>query len=742
MASIPPPILATHGLTHNGRLNLSGRSLTELPTAEIAASAATLHALDVASNALGDAFTLPENLPVLLELRLADNVITSQALQRASPLPPSLRVLDVGANRLTLLPPCVLRLPALLVLKVDKQRLRALPPELSMLGQLSELEAGFNELRTALPLASPGLPRLRRLGLRSNGLTSGALALDANTLPSLTELDLAGNALTEWPATLGTLESLRVLHLGNNRLQTLASASTEPHRRLWVPTAGVHTLTMLVELSVAQNHLAELPSGLSQLRAIRRLDVRCNPLSRPSLSLATRHCEQCAATCLHSSIARVAPGLLLGDESSAWHRPTLLRAHVGVVLSIGSALADGVPLARLEAKLPIETRLIGLGCGWSGEEGGGSDAAGGSGANGTAAGGSGAAGGSEGDAAGSMRVTEASLRRAFHSCALRLHPDKVAPEKKEEAAIAFATLLEAYKAVGRQVGMERRRLPELDGFKYAFVDVPRLLLPAAEGASAATDEACAAALKRELPAALAFVREARGDANGELLVHPTSGHAHTALAILLALLMDRDEGPTSLESAMSELASSLGREALPELPVAVCAVLRDLASDRLRGRVRYVPPSSTATNETATSGTDADTTNADAGTTPSGAASGGDDHFGGSGSAGTSTYAPTLSICDPFEGDDPFANLSLAPSEVESHGADDGGSGGGGRGRSVETATSTAPMPTYGVDDAGWHVDSEGRKVHHTPGARRFETVVVEYAEGARRKPGPGGFVG
>ena len=204
------------GTVQKGRLSLAQRGLTEVP----ASLDPALNALDLSENCLGadgSALHFPP-LPQLIELRLGDNVLDSATVQRASPLPAELRVLDLGANRLTLLPPCVLRLTSLLTLKVDRQRLRLLPPELCLLPALVELDAGYNELGGALVLHAPGLPSLRRLVLRSNGLTSEAVRLDRDALPRLTELDLSGNALVSWPNDLGQLDGLRRLILANNQV--------------------------------------------------------------------------------------------------------------------------------------------------------------------------------------------------------------------------------------------------------------------------------------------------------------------------------------------------------------------------------------------------------------------------------------------------------------------------------------------------------------------------------------------
>ena len=310
----------------NGRLVLAGRSLREVPP-EVQ-HVADLRCLDLSTNELS-VLNLPP-LPSLTELYLADNALSAPTVQMA-PLPSALRVIDLSANRLEAFPPQLLRLTQLAVLRLSKQHLSALPEHLSLLPQLVELDAGFNELQQALPLNSPGLPRLRRLVLRANALRE--VSLECAMLPSLTELDLADNLLADWQTSIGTLLSLKTLNLGSNRLRRLVSGELAPNRRMWVNSAGVHELTELCELSIAQNELIDVPSSIHQLRQLTILDARCNPLSAEAQKLLQQHTSACGARLRLTSVQRVSPNLQIGDESSAWHKPTILHARVTHVLS-------------------------------------------------------------------------------------------------------------------------------------------------------------------------------------------------------------------------------------------------------------------------------------------------------------------------------------------------------------------------------------------------------------------------
>ena len=309
-------MLASHTKGRNGCLSLSGRGLREVPS-ELRQAADIVRSLDLSANQLSS-LDLPL-LPSLTELNVADNALSAPAVQMAR-LPGALRIIDLSANRLEAFPPQLLRLSQLAVLRLSKQRLSSLPEHLCLLPQLTELDAGFNELQQALPLSPPGLPRLRRLVLRANALRDVSLSCDS--LPALTELDLADNLLTGWASCIGKLQSLRTLNLSGNRLRRLVSGELAPHRRMWVASDGVHELCELCELSLAQNELVDVPTSIQQLRQLRVIDARCNPLSLEAQKLLRHQATACGALLRLTSVQRVSTSLQIGDESSAWHKPT------------------------------------------------------------------------------------------------------------------------------------------------------------------------------------------------------------------------------------------------------------------------------------------------------------------------------------------------------------------------------------------------------------------------------------
>ena len=168
----------------NSRYSARGEGLHAVP-ADVEVVADTLRTLDLSANEL-QALSLPVVLPVLEELLLADNLLDAPTMQRLRPaLPITLRILDLTANRLVAFPPLLLRLPQLTVLRVARQQLRALPSALSALASLEELDASYNSLGAALQLDAPGLPRLRRLLLNGNCLTT-VCAVTLTLTPTLT----------------------------------------------------------------------------------------------------------------------------------------------------------------------------------------------------------------------------------------------------------------------------------------------------------------------------------------------------------------------------------------------------------------------------------------------------------------------------------------------------------------------------------------------------------------------------
>ncbi|CAM9938228.1 unnamed protein product [Laminaria digitata] len=89
----------------------------------------------------------------------------------------------------------------------------------AVLPQLDELRLPCNSIRDFVLEDSGGYSGLRRLDLSYNSLSGDAVSMLAR-LPSLTDLDLTCNGLTELPEAVGDFEQLQKLCLERNQLES------------------------------------------------------------------------------------------------------------------------------------------------------------------------------------------------------------------------------------------------------------------------------------------------------------------------------------------------------------------------------------------------------------------------------------------------------------------------------------------------------------------------------------------
>jgi Leucine-rich repeat (LRR) protein len=136
----------------------------------------------------------------------------------------------------------------------------ARPAEASVV--FERLGLTHHRLLNLLPTVGGG--NVQSLALNHNRLVQAPAAL-FHAYPRLTSLFLNDNQLTELPAELGALVSLRELRLDRNRLRVLP------------PEIGA--LVSLQVLHVPNNRLATLPRALSQLASLREVLFLGNPLA-------------------------------------------------------------------------------------------------------------------------------------------------------------------------------------------------------------------------------------------------------------------------------------------------------------------------------------------------------------------------------------------------------------------------------------------------------------------------------
>uniref|UniRef100_A0A0E0K2Z8 non-specific serine/threonine protein kinase n=1 Tax=Oryza punctata TaxID=4537 RepID=A0A0E0K2Z8_ORYPU len=214
--------------------------------------------------------TVFASLPFLAFLSLASNRFHG-ALPAGTPLPLSLRVLDLSGNAFSGEIPASLFTPAssLEELYLSRNALSgAIPPQVASLSSLKRMELQHNGLTGSLPrmdamrslayldlsgnalsgslLDAPGrLPSsLVSVVARSNGFAGPVQAAALAALPAMRVLDLTGNAVTgAIPGAAFAHPSLQQLRLGSNKLGTVEEA----------PDGGASS--QLIELDLGGNRL-------------------------------------------------------------------------------------------------------------------------------------------------------------------------------------------------------------------------------------------------------------------------------------------------------------------------------------------------------------------------------------------------------------------------------------------------------------------------------------------------------
>ena len=167
------------------------------------------------------------------ELRLAGLGLT-ELPSEVFGLADTLRLLDIGGNRLSGLPADFGRLRHLEVLFASGNPMTCLPPVLGNCGALSQLGlrgCGLLEIAgEALP------PELRWLTVTDNALASVPHALGER--PRLQKLMLAGNRLRELPTSLSEAPNLELIRLAANGFEALPPWLARMPRLAWLAWSG------------------------------------------------------------------------------------------------------------------------------------------------------------------------------------------------------------------------------------------------------------------------------------------------------------------------------------------------------------------------------------------------------------------------------------------------------------------------------------------------------------------------
>lgn len=237
--SLPQEISKLQSLSTLKRIDLSHNNFTFLPP-EIGLLT-SLQELKLCLN-LRIPFTLPEELGQLS----------------------ALVNLKVSGNSLEKLPEAIADLSSLRILDVSNNNLQALPSDMGNLQRLGKLRADNNELarlpsNIALTLSHMSLSYNSTLAQEPNWFDSISL------LTNLTQLELRGCMVEQWPEGLSSLSSLLMLDLGDNCLQE-------------IPSSALTNFGVLDKLLLDQNQLSELPDDIGSLTSLSCLNLRQNKI--------------------------------------------------------------------------------------------------------------------------------------------------------------------------------------------------------------------------------------------------------------------------------------------------------------------------------------------------------------------------------------------------------------------------------------------------------------------------------
>eukprot|EP00180_Rhodochaete_pulchella_P001743 Plantae.Rhodophyta-Rhodochaete_pulchella.ctg2609.p2 GENE.Plantae.Rhodophyta-Rhodochaete_pulchella.ctg2609~~Plantae.Rhodophyta-Rhodochaete_pulchella.ctg2609.p2 ORF type:complete len:275 (+),score=39.73 Plantae.Rhodophyta-Rhodochaete_pulchella.ctg2609:1549-2373(+) len=217
--------------------------------------------IDAACKAIQECRERQSQVLDLQQLGLREDDFTANIIDDILALKDQVRVLNLFFNELAEIPQWVGQFTHLEELHCGCNPLtKADGLVLSPLQNLRELDLGYSEKLTNLPAAIGDLRSLRVCWLANNRLES--LPLEMFKLTAMEELHLFGNDLKGLPDEIGNMASLRVLNAGRNQLTKVPEA--------------VGKLTNLETLHLYENDLDSLPVALSNLPKLKVLSTHGN----------------------------------------------------------------------------------------------------------------------------------------------------------------------------------------------------------------------------------------------------------------------------------------------------------------------------------------------------------------------------------------------------------------------------------------------------------------------------------
>ncbi|XP_022746341.1 LRR receptor-like serine/threonine-protein kinase GSO1 [Durio zibethinus] len=259
-------------------LDLGHNSLFEDKTLQWVSGLSSLQYLDLSHADLGKAtdwLQITNKLPLLAELHLSGCYLYNDP----SPISvnyTSLAVLDLSANKLSLVPTWIFSLRSLVSIDLTLNGVEGVIPNgFQNMSSLKFLDLSWNSFSSSSTLNwLSNLNQLQFLGLRSVGL-QGNFSSAIGNLSSLTHLDLSGNLLEIIvPKYLESLCNLRELDLSNNGIVHEVSEIIESLSRC--------SLDRLESLNMGFNKLSgHLPDKLGQFKNLAYLSLSGNFISGP-----------------------------------------------------------------------------------------------------------------------------------------------------------------------------------------------------------------------------------------------------------------------------------------------------------------------------------------------------------------------------------------------------------------------------------------------------------------------------
>lgn len=169
--------------------------------------------------------------------------------------------LNLFMNELTALPDFISVLHKLEVLEAGCNPLQSIHADVfAKLPQLTEVDIGFSELLMTLPDTFDNIPNLRILHMGNNRIEE--LPPSLYTCHQLEQLHVYGNCVKQLDVKLGSLTNLRILNVGRNQIKQLPDSLGE--------------CAKLEVLHAYENCLSRLPSSIVKLENLKTLNVHSN----------------------------------------------------------------------------------------------------------------------------------------------------------------------------------------------------------------------------------------------------------------------------------------------------------------------------------------------------------------------------------------------------------------------------------------------------------------------------------